>query len=100
MARGFRCPGPDGAIQLGTSGKHGGVVDEVSGMQVDRNMEVLHLLPEREIHVRIQIVPVGLPVDKRSLEPKLLHSTLKFRGRRGGILHGKMGEASISLRSL
>src|SRR5207244_7067344 len=48
-------------------------------MQVDRNTQVLHALPEREIHVGVEIVAVGLAVDERALESKLFDGTLEFR---------------------
>src|SRR6266446_10302664 len=100
MAPGLHGPGPDSAVQLGAAGKHRRVIGKVSRMQVDRNTQVLHALPEWEIHVGVEIVAVSLAVDERALEPKLFDGTLEFRGSGGGILHGKMGEARISLRPL
>jgi hypothetical protein len=54
-------------------------------MEVDRNTQVLHALPEREIHVRVEIVPVGLAVDERALEPKPGAVELSRRFRRRNI---------------
>src|SRR5438093_11317876 len=100
MASGLHRPCPNSAVQLGADGNHCRVSDEVSRMEVDWNIQLLHALPERQIHVRVEILPVGLAVDERALEPKLFDGTLQFRGRGGGVLHGKMGEARVSLRPL
>ena len=67
-------------------------------MQVDRNIQVLQALPKRQIHVLVEIVGVGLPIDERALEAKLLDGTLEFRRGGAGILRWKTGEARIALR--
>ena len=100
MAPGVRRPSPDGAVQFRAAGEHCGAIGELSGMEVDWHIQVLHALPEREIHVRVEVVPVGLAVDERALEPELFDRALEFRGGSAGVLHGKMGEARISLQPL
>ena len=52
------------------------MIRELARMQVDRNIQVLHALPKRQIHVLVEIVGVGLPIDERALEAKLLDGTL------------------------
>lgn len=69
-------------------------------MEIDRDVEVLHALPERKVHFGVEIIPVGLAVDERPLETELFDGSLEFRGGGVGVLHRKMGEAGISLRPL
>lgn len=69
-------------------------------MEVDRNIQVLHALPKREVHILVEIVPVGLTVDEGALEAKLLDGALELRGGGAGVLRGKMGKARIPPRPL
>jgi len=56
----FDRPSPGGTIEFGAPCKHRGVIRHVAWMQVDRNIQLLHLLPKRQIPVFIEIVPAGL----------------------------------------
>ena len=86
MASDFHRPGPDGVVQLRAAGKHCGMIDELSGMEIDRNNQILDALPERKVHIGVKIVSVGLAVDERAFESKLFDGTLQFRGGGVGIL--------------
>ena len=87
-------------MQFRTIGEHRGMIHQAAGMQIDRHIELLHPLPEREIPVLIEIVATGLAVDQRALEPEILDGALQFVGRGADILHRQMGEAGIAMRPL
>ncbi|MDQ0301667.1 hypothetical protein J2S75_000678 [Ancylobacter polymorphus] len=100
MGCGLGRPGPDRTTDFGAMGEHGRMVGHGAGMQIDRDVQFLDTLPEGQIAVLVEIMPVGLAVDERSPETELPDGTFEF-GRSGlGILQGEMSKAGIAIGPL
>ncbi len=80
--------------------EHRGLVGHFAGMQVDRDIQFLHALPEGQVLVLVEIVPIGLAIDERAAEAEFPDGPLELGGRGAGVLHGEMGEAGIAIRPL
>jgi hypothetical protein len=72
------------------------IIDGIRRVKINRSFQGGDALPEDRILVQIEILAVGLAIDHGSLELEIMHATFEFVGRFDGIVHGQMGESTVS----